>query len=65
MGSLDQSITALPGVGPKKEAAFERLGIRTLRDMLSNFPRTYDDRKGCVFWMGLAKSAGIPYDRVK
>ena len=44
MGSLDQSITALPGVGPKKEAAFERLGIRTLRDMLSNFPRTYDDR---------------------
>ena len=44
MGSLDQSITALPGVGPKKAAAFEKLGIRTLGDMLGTFPRRYDDR---------------------
>ena len=44
MGTLDMTVTALPGIGPKKAAAFEKLGIRTLRDMLNTFPRRYDDR---------------------
>ena len=44
MGTLDMAVTALPGIGPKKAAAFEKLGIRTLRDMLNTFPRRYDDR---------------------
>lgn len=44
MAELDTLITALPGVGPKKAGAFQKLGIRTLGDMLGYFPRRYDDR---------------------
>lgn len=44
MSNLNMDITAIPGIGPKKAAAFERLGIRTVGDMLGNFPRRYDDR---------------------
>lgn len=44
METLEQPITILPGVGPKKAAAFEKLGIRTLLDMLGTFPRKYEDR---------------------
>ncbi len=38
------SITALSGVGTKRAAALGKLGIFTLEDLLSHFPRTYEDR---------------------
>lgn len=41
---LSDSIEALPGIGPKKAARFSALGIRTIRDLLSYFPRAYEDR---------------------
>ena len=41
---LAQSVRYLKGVGPKKCAALERLGICTIADLLTYYPRTYEDR---------------------
>ena len=45
---MQTPITALPGVGDKKAAAFQKLGIQTFGDMISYFPRKYDDRSHIV-----------------
>jgi ATP-dependent DNA helicase RecG len=36
------------GVGPKREQLLERLGVRTVRDLLYLFPRRYQDRRYLV-----------------
>ena len=36
-----QPLTSLKGVGEKTGKLFERLGIVTLRDLLSYYPRDY------------------------
>ncbi|TMB62280.1 MAG: ATP-dependent DNA helicase RecG [Chloroflexi bacterium] len=41
--SLDLRVTALPGVGEKYEKLLERLGIRTIGNLLWHLPRTYLD----------------------
>ena len=38
-------ITAVPGIGRKTAAEFQRLGINTLMDMILFAPRGYDDRR--------------------
>ena len=38
------SIQTLKGVGPAKAAAYSKLGIRTLTDLLYHFPRAYENR---------------------
>ncbi|MBQ3255966.1 MAG: ATP-dependent DNA helicase RecG [Oscillospiraceae bacterium] len=45
---MQTPITALPGIGEKKAAAFRKLGIETFGDMISYFPRKYDDRSHIV-----------------
>ena len=40
----DIPIKALRGVGPAKEAAYAKLGIFTLGDLLYHFPRAYENR---------------------
>ena len=45
---MQTPITALPGIGEKKAAAFRNLGIHTFGDMISYFPRKYDDRSHMV-----------------
>ena len=35
----------LHGVGPKRAEALERLGVRTIEDLLFFFPRRYEDRR--------------------
>ena len=44
MLTLSSAVTELKGVGRVKAAAFEKLGIRTLRDVLYHFPRAYQNR---------------------
>ncbi len=47
MSSLQEHsipIRYLRGVGPKRAEAFEKLGVKTLRDLLYLFPRRYEDR---------------------
>ena len=41
---LTDSINKVRGVGVKKEAAFARLGIGTVYDLLTYYPRTYEDQ---------------------
>ena len=44
MADLDTGIQHIKGVGEARAKALEHLGIRTLRDLLSFFPRRYEDR---------------------
>ncbi len=41
--SLDQSLTYLPGVGPKSAEKLAKLGLLTVRDMLYYYPRDHLD----------------------
>ncbi len=41
---LQMSVTQLPGIGPKRADAFGKLGIFTLKDLLTHYPRGYEDR---------------------
>lgn len=44
MNTPDTELSALRGIGPKKVEAFRKLGVTTLRDLLTLFPRRYEDR---------------------
>lgn len=41
----DSELSVLPGVGPKRLAQLNRLGLFSLRELLSYFPRSYEDRR--------------------
>lgn len=40
---MDYKVSQLKGVGPKRVEQFERLDVHTIRDLLSFYPRTYQD----------------------
>lgn len=40
----DSPVRALPGIGDSRAAAFARMGVHTLRDLLYHFPRAYETR---------------------
>jgi ATP-dependent DNA helicase RecG len=42
--NLSDSVTAIPGVGGKRGALLEKLGLRTMEDLLLFFPRRLEDR---------------------
>ena len=42
--TLYSPVTVVRGIGEKRAKAFEKLGIRTLYDLLSFFPKRYEDR---------------------
>lgn len=44
LGSLNQSIRELPGVGPKAQEAYKALGIQTIADLITFSPKGYEDR---------------------
>ena len=41
--SLNDPVTMLKGVGPKKAVALNKLGISTIDDLLTDYPFRYDD----------------------
>jgi ATP-dependent DNA helicase RecG len=43
-GLLGRPVQYLKGVGPRRASALERLGIRTLGDLLNHIPRDWQDR---------------------
>ena len=47
MAELQTEIRYLKGIGEKKAQAFHKLGVFTLYDLLSFFPRRYEDRSVC------------------
>lgn len=44
MAEANDEIRYLKGIGEKKAQAFNRLGVATIRDLVSLFPRKYEDR---------------------
>ena len=44
MADLNTDIRYIKGIGEKKALALHKLGVFTLRDLISFFPRKYDDR---------------------
>jgi len=40
---FDTPISAIKGIGVKKQSALERMGIRTVNDLLFTYPRRHDD----------------------
>ncbi len=44
ISELNNSISALPGIGSAKQALFARLNIFTISDLLQFYPRDYEDR---------------------
>ncbi len=42
---LETPLTSLPGVGPERASQLERLGLRTVEDLLLHRPRRYEDRR--------------------
>lgn len=44
MADVNTEIRYLKGIGEKKALAFNRLGVMTIRDLVSLFPRRYEDR---------------------
>jgi len=47
-GLLARPLSALPGVGPKRAAALEKRGLRSLGDLLFHLPTRYEDRRELV-----------------
>ena len=41
---LEENVQYLKGVGPTRVKHFQKLGINTVYDLLTHFPREYDDR---------------------
>ena len=48
MADVNDLVQYVRGVGPKREELLERLGVRTIRDLLYFFPRKYHDRANLV-----------------
>jgi ATP-dependent DNA helicase RecG len=48
LGELVQDVSTLRGVGPASAARLERVGVRTLCDLLLLLPRGYEDRSAVV-----------------
>ena len=42
---MHTNVTTLSGVGEKKAQALEKLGLRTLGDLVEGYPRRYEDRR--------------------
>jgi len=45
LNGLAQSVQFVPGVGPRRAIQFEKLGIRSIEDLLYHLPFRYEDRR--------------------
>lgn len=61
MAGLETSIQSLKGVGQQRAAAFEKLGIRRLGDLLCFFPRTYEDRSHALPISALSPGEAVSF----
>jgi len=45
LDALAQSVQFVPGVGPRRAIQFEKLGVRSIEDLLYHLPFRYEDRR--------------------
>ena len=57
MSVRDQSIGILKGIGERRKVLYEKLGIRTLDDLLSYYPRSY------VQFADVTPLSSAPFDK--
>ena len=50
-------VTVLPGVGKVRAACYEKIGVRTLGDLIGHYPRAYENR-GEIFEIAEARPDG-------
>ena len=43
--TLAEPLGSLPGLGPARVKPLERLGLHTVGDLLTHYPRRYEDRR--------------------
>jgi ATP-dependent DNA helicase RecG len=48
VSAVDNSISILKGIGPKKMQKFKKLGIETIKDLVYHIPRDYEDRTNTI-----------------
>ncbi len=48
LGDIRNSITTLPGVGPAAAKLFAKLNVFSVADLLTLYPKQYDDRTKCT-----------------
>ena len=58
----DISIRFLKGIGPQREKSYQRLGIRSIEDLLYYFPRRYEDR---TRFIGIAQAREGEHQTIK
>ena len=44
---LNDRITVLKGIGSARTQLFEKVGVMTVYDLLTYYPRGYEDRTNC------------------
>ena len=47
MTDLNTDVRTIKGIGEKRAQALKKLGVLSLRDLISFFPRKYEDRSSC------------------
>lgn len=70
MSLLNDSISQIKGIGPKKLALYAKLNIFSLKDLLNHYPSSYQNRRNIkklntVKHMEKATIIGTVYDEVK
>ena len=61
MNTLQKDIRSIRGIGEKRAQALGKLGVFSLFDLISYFPRRYEDRSRVKRWSRTARaSASLP-----
>ena len=55
----EQPLSLLPGVGPRRLAQLNKLGLFSVEDLLRRFPRDYEDRRTIRPISGLEEGAAV------
>ena len=45
MAELSTDVQYIKGIGPQRAKALQKVGVTTLEDLVSYFPRSYEDRR--------------------
>lgn len=54
--NLSDAVTAVKGVGPRMKEKLERLGVKTVEDLISYYPRRYED------WTKITPMGDLSYE---
>ena len=45
MAELSTDVQYIKGIGPQRAKSLQKVGVTTLEDLVSYFPRSYEDRR--------------------